>query len=156
METDYEVTRDGNTLNILLGKDLTINNASSLTEELSKYSGQGIESIVFDATGLAYLTSSGLRTLLYAYQNIGSKPEIIFLNCAKEIYEVLDLVGMTRFIKFKESLEKKEQYRQRFLGDLSLVEVEKAITERKEKLKEFSVNNDVVCYTMKLGEDNDS
>lgn len=153
MVTDCEVTRDGNTLNILLGKELTINNASSLTEELSKYSGQGIKSIVFDATGLIYLTSSGIRTLLYAYQDLGSKPEFIFLNCAKEIYEVLDLVGMTRFIKFQESPEKKEQYRQRFIGNLSINEVEQAATERKEKLKEFSVNNDVVCYSMKLGQE---
>lgn len=153
MVTDCEVTRDGNTLNILLGKELTINNASSLTEELSKYSGQGIKSIVFDATGLIYLTSSGIRTLLYAYQDLGSKPDFIFLNCAKEIYEVLDLVGMTRFIKFQESPEKKEQYRQRFIGNLSINEVEQAATERKEKLKEFSVNNDVVCYSMKLGQE---
>lgn len=153
MVTDCEVTRDGNTLNILLGKDLSVDNASSLSEELSKYSGQGIESIVFDATGLIYLTSSGIRTLLYAYQDLGSKPDFIFLNCAKEIYEVLDLVGMTRFIKFQESPEKKEQYRQRFIGNLSINEVEQAATERKEKLKEFSVNNDVVCYSMKLGQE---
>ena len=153
MVTDCEVTRDGNTLNILLGKDLSVDNASSLSEELSKYSGQGIERIVFDATGLIYLTSSGIRTLLYAYQDLGSKPDFIFLNCAKEIYEVLDLVGMTRFIKFQESPEKKEQYRQRFIGYLSINEVEQAATERKEKLKEFSVNNDVVCYSMKLGQE---
>lgn len=153
MVTDCEVTRDGNTLNILLGKDLSVDNASSLSEELSKYSGQGIERIVFDATGLIYLTSSGIRTLLYAYQDLGSKPDFIFLNCAKEIYEVLDLVGMTRFIKFQESPEKKEQYRQRFIGNLSINEVEQAATERKEKLKEFSVNNDVVCYSMKLGQE---
>ena len=153
MVTDFEVTRVENTLNVLLGKDLSVDNASSLSEELSKYSGQGIERIVFDATGLIYLTSSGIRTLLYAYQDLGSKPEFIFLNCAKEIYEVLDLVGMTRFIKFQESPEKKEQYRQRFIGNLSINEVEQATTERKEKLKEFSVNNDVVCYSMKLGQE---
>ena len=153
MVTDFEVTRVENTLNVLLGKDLSVDNASSLSEELSKYSGQGIERIVFDATGLIYLTSSGIRTLLYAYQDLGSKPEFIFLNCAKEIYEVLDLVGMTRFIKFQESPEKKEQYRQRFIGNLSINEVEQAATERKEKLKEFSVNNDVVCYSMKLGQE---
>ena len=153
MVTDFEVTRVENTLNILLGKDLSVDNASSLSEELSKYSGQGIERIVFDATGLIYLTSSGIRTLLYAYQDLGSKPEFIFLNCAKEIYEVLDLVGMTRFIKFQESPEKKEQYRQRFIGNLSINEVEQAATERKEKLKEFSVNNDVVCSSMKLGQE---
>lgn len=153
MVTDFEVTRVENTLNILLGKDLSVDNASSLSEELSKYSGQGIERIVFDATGLIYLTSSGIRTLLYAYQDLGSKPEFIFLNCAKEIYEVLDLVGMTRFIKFQESPEKKEQYRQRFIGNLSINEVEQAATERKEKLKDFSANNDVVCYSMKLGQE---
>ena len=153
MVTDFEVTRVENTLNILLGKDLSVDNASSLSEELSKYSGQGIERIVFDATGLIYLTSSGIRTLLYAYQDLGSKPEFIFLNCAKEIYEVLDLVGMTRFIKFQESPEKKEQYRQRFIGNLSINEVEQSANERKEKLKEFSVNNDVVCYSMKLGQE---
>lgn len=153
MVTDFEVTRVENTLNILLGKDLSVDNASSLSEELSKYSGQGIERIVFDATGLIYLTSSGIRTLLYAYQDLGSKPEFIFLNCAKEIYEVLDLVGMTRFIKFQESPEKKEQYRQRFIGNLSINEVEQVATERKEKLKDFSANNDVVCYSMKLGQE---
>ena len=151
MEKDFEVTRDGNELNVLLGQNLSITNATSLTEELSKYTGQGIERIVFDASGLTFLSSSGIRSLLFAYQDIGHHPEIVFVNCAKDIYNVLDLVGMTTFIKFKEDQQKREQYRQRALSDLSLGEVLERSTNRKKDLEQFAANNDVVCYSMKMG-----
>lgn len=153
MDTDFKVVRDGNTLNILLGKKLSVANASLLTEELSKYVGQGIERIVFDVTGLTYMTSSGIRSLLFAYQEVGSRPEIVFVNCAAEIHEVLDYVGMTTLIKFEESQEKKAQYRRRVLSDLSIGEAEQLSAERKKGLEQFAANNDVVCYSMKLGEE---
>ena len=65
----------------------------ALMDELAKYKGQGIEKIVFNAMGLAILTSRGIMTVIYAHQRLGSTPEIVFLNCAKEICDVLDHVG---------------------------------------------------------------
>ena len=153
MEKDFEVTRDGNELNIFLGKELSIGNAPLLTEEITKYANDDIERIIFDATGLTFLASSGIRSLLFAYKEISSHPEMVFVNCAKNIYDVLDLVGMTTFIKFKDDQQKREEYREKVLSDLSLADVHNLSSSRKDDLEQLSANNDVVCYSMKLGQE---
>ena len=58
-------------------------------------------------TGLQLLTSAGIRAIAYANQRLGIKNQIVAVNCAKEIYNVLDHVGMARIIRFEESEEKK-------------------------------------------------
>lgn len=153
MENNFEVKKDGSTLNILLDDQLSVGNAPALTEELSKYRNQGIDKVVFDVTGLIYLSSAGLRCIFYAFQELGQEPEIVFENCAKEIYEVLDHVGMTSVIKFEKSLSKKELYRKRKLCNLNMGEIGQLTKERKKGLDDFAANNDVVCYSMKMGQE---
>ncbi len=153
MENEFEVTKDGSTLNVLLDDELSVGNAPALTEELSKYRNQGIDKVVFDVTGLIYLSSAGLRCIFYAFQELGQEPEIVFENCAKEIYEVLDHVGMTSVIKFEKSLKKKELYRKRKLCNLNMGEIGQLNKERKKGLDDFAANNDVVCYSMKMGQE---
>lgn len=153
MENEFEVTKDGSTLNVLLDDELSVGNAPALTEELSKYRNQGIDKVVFDVTGLIYLSSAGLRCIFYAFQELGQEPEIVFENCAKEIYEVLDHVGMTSVIKFEESVRKKELYRKRKLCNLNMGEIGQLNKERKKGLDDFAANNDVVCYSMKMGQE---
>lgn len=136
MNNDFSVTLNGTALIVELGRSLNTNNAPALTEELSKFKGQVIEKVVFDASELMALSSSGLRSVIYAKQRLGNKPEIVFVNCAKEIYNTLKIIGLTSSIKF--------------------VKVEgKKITRRQEELDSFAANNDVVCYSMKLGQDED-
>ena len=136
MVNDFTVTLNGTALIVELGRSLNTNNAPALTEELSKYKGQVIEKVVFDASVLMTLSSSGLRSVIYAKQRLGNKPEIVFVNCAKEIYNTLKIIGLTSSIKF--------------------VKVEgKKIIRRQEELDSFAANNDVVCYSMKLGQDED-
>jgi len=153
MGKDFEVTRDGDELNVFLGKELSISNAPALTGEITKFVGHGIKKVTFDATGLTFLSSSGIRSLLFAYKELSNRPEIVFLNCAKNIYEVLDLVGMTSFIKFVDDKVKKEKYREKVLYNLSIGDVNKQSSNRKEELEQFAANNDVVCYSMKLGKE---
>ena len=82
------------------------------------------------------LSSSGLRVVYFAKQRLGNKPEIVFVNCAKEIYNTLKIIGLAPSIKF--------------------VKVEgKKIVRKQEELDSFAANNDVVCYSMKLGQDED-
>ena len=102
METDFEVRKEGSVLNIVLGKDLATANAPLLTEELSKYKGQGVEKVVFDATKLKFLASSGIRVIIFSKQKLGGNPEIVFVNCGKEIYNVFDITGIRSFITFEE------------------------------------------------------
>ena len=94
--------QDGNVLTILLGKDLATANAPMLTEELTKYKEQGITKVVFDATKLTFLASSGIRVVIFCKQKLGGSPEIVFVNCAKEIYDIFDMTGIRSFITFVE------------------------------------------------------
>lgn len=129
---EFSVTKNGTALIIELGRSLNTTNAPTLQEELAKYMGQDIEKVVFDASQLLTLSSSGLRTVYFSKQRLGNKPEIVFVNCAKEIYNTLKMIGLASSIKF--------------------VNVEnKKIVRSKEALDEFAANNDVVCYSMKIG-----
>jgi anti-anti-sigma factor len=100
MGTDYEVKKDGSVLTVVLGEELSVVNSSALMEELTTYRNQGIEKLVFDVTHLTYLSSSGIRVILYCKKYLGVNPEIVFINCNKDILDVLDLVGIRSYITF--------------------------------------------------------
>lgn len=102
MEKDFEVKKEGTVLSVVLGKDLATANAPALTEELTKYKDQGVEKVVFDATNLTYLASSGVRVVIFCKQKLGGSPEIVFVNCSKEIYDIFDITGIRSFITFVE------------------------------------------------------
>jgi len=137
MNNDFKVTKKGTALVIELGRSLDTANAPALQNELATYVGQeDIEKVVFDASELLTLSSSGLRTVYFSKQRLGNKPEIVFVNCAKEIYHTLKLIGLAPSIKFLN------------------VETKKVVRQQ-EKLDDFSCNNDIVCYSMKLGQSED-
>lgn len=131
--SDFKVTKNGTVLIIELGRSLNTANAPILQEELAKFVGQAIEKVVFDASELLTLSSSGLRTVYFSKQRLGNKPEIVFVNCAKEIYNTLNIIGLASSIKFLKVDSKK-------------------IVRKQEYLDEFAANNDVVCYQMKMGQ----
>ena len=137
MDNDFKVTKKGTALVIELGRSLNTANAPALQDELATYVGQeDIEKVVFDASELLTLSSSGLRVLYFSKQRLGNKPEIVFVNCAKEIYNTLKMIGLASSIKFLKVEGKK-------------------VVRKQEELEEFQANNDVVCYSMKLGQEDD-
>lgn len=148
----FEVKKEGTLLMVKVVKDLTIHNAPALLDEISKYAGQGIEKVIFDATGLFYITSAGLRVVFYAYQKLGSHPDIEFVNCPKEIRTVLDHVGLTSVVNFVESDEVEKDFR-RNMDDVGDKVLEERIRLRRETLDNFAAHNDVVCETMRLGQE---
>ena len=136
MNNDFKVTLNGTALLIELGSSLNTTNAPTLQDELAKFMGEAIEKVVFDASELLSLSSSGLRVVYFAKQRLGNKPEIVFVNCAKEIYNTLKMIGLASSIKF--------------------LKVEsKRVVRSKESLDEFAANNDVVCYSMKMGQEDE-
>ena len=134
--SDFKVTKNGTVLIIELGRSLNTANAPILQEELAKFVDQVIEKVVFDASELLTLSSSGLRTVYFSKQRLGNKPEIVFVNCAKEIYNTLKMIGLASSIKFMNVDSKK-------------------VVRKQDSLDYFISNNDVVCYSMKLGQDDD-
>lgn len=100
IENHFEVRKEGAVLTVVLGANLSVVNASALTDEINLYKGQNIEKLVFDATKLTYISSSGIRVILYCKKFLSKNPEIVFVNCNKEILDVFDLVGIIPYITF--------------------------------------------------------
>lgn len=98
MDKNYEVKREGSVLTVVLGEEQERNNSPVLTEELNLYKNQGVEKLVFDATNLTYISSSGVRVILYCKKYLSDNLEIVFVNCNKDIHKVLDLVGVLPYI----------------------------------------------------------
>lgn len=59
-----------------------------------------MEKLVFDATNLTYLSSRGVRVILYCKKYLSNNLEIVFINCNKDILDVLDFVGVRPYITF--------------------------------------------------------
>ena len=133
---EFKVSQNGTTLLITLSRNLNTTNAPALQEELAKFVGEDIEKVVFDASELLALSSSGLRVVYFAKQRLGNKPEIVFVNCAKEIYNTLKMIGLASTIKFLKVENKK-------------------VVRSQESLEEFAATNDVVCYSMKMGQEDE-
>ena len=100
MDNQFDVKLDGAVLTIALGNELATGNAPALMEALNQYRDKGVEKVVFDATNLTYIASSGIRTIIFAKQKLGSNPVIEFVNCAKDIRDVFEMTGIQDYISF--------------------------------------------------------
>ncbi len=80
MEKDFKITLDGTTLLVDLDYELSTANASALQKELEHYKDQTIQQIVFDATKLVYISSSGIRVIIFCTRELGHNPKIVFLT----------------------------------------------------------------------------
>ena len=61
--------------------------------------------------------------------------------------------GESSVIKFEDDLDKRREYRRAVFSDLDQEETDRISEERTEALDHFEAHNDVVCYSMKLGQE---
>jgi anti-anti-sigma factor len=148
MKKEMTVQKSDTTLFINLATELSAKNAPELQQKLNVYQKQDIRKIVFDATDLLFLSSAGVRIIMFARKKFTGEPELEFLNCAKEIYDTLYLVGLTDAIRFVEDDRKR--------GKEPENEFQQKLAEMRQKdLEDFAAHNDVVVYQMKLGGSDD-
>jgi anti-anti-sigma regulatory factor len=145
--------RNGSTITVVLSKERPANYFTLLSEELISYKGQGIKKIIFDATELMYLKGEGVSHVVSACKEMGSKPEVVFVNCPKEIQDMLGLVGLDTIIKFETNQALLESVREKKYHNLKEEAIQRLDEHRHKLLEEFAAKNDVVCYTMKLGQE---
>lgn len=150
MEKDFKITLDGTTLLVDLDYELSTANASALQKELEHYKDQTIQQIVFDATKLVYISSSGIRVIIFCTRELGHNPKIVFLNCAKEIYDSFELTGIQKFISFVDDENKKSDLNE---TDTNYLWKQKIAENKQKMLDNYAANNDVVMYQMKLEKD---
>ena len=97
------IIKEGKETRVTLAGKLDFSRAPLLMEELSLLKGKDISSILFDCKELSYISSAGIRTLIYAQQKIAPGMTIIMENVCENVAETLDMSGLSDFIKFTDS-----------------------------------------------------
>ena len=83
---------DGTTLNIALEGRLDTTTAPELEQEL-KNSMDGADALTLDFSKLDYISSAGLRVLLFAHKTMSKKGGMKVVNVNEIVSEVFDVTG---------------------------------------------------------------
>ena len=87
-----EKTLEGTELTLALNGRLDTTAAPALEAELKRSIG-GVESLVFDFAGVAYISSAGLRVLLAAQKVMNRQGRMVLKNVNVAVSEVFEITG---------------------------------------------------------------
>lgn len=99
---EFSIQEGKETRITLVGK-LDFSRAPVLMEEIALLKGKDISSIQFDCKALTYLSSAGIRVIIFAQQKIAPNMTIIMKDVSQDVAEVLDICGLADFVEFTTS-----------------------------------------------------
>jgi anti-sigma B factor antagonist len=83
---------EGTTLTLSLEGRLDINAAPQLEEKL-KDSLTGVSCLIIDLKDLEYISSAGLRVILYAQKTMGRQGSMVIKNANEGVMDVFEMTG---------------------------------------------------------------
>lgn len=75
--------------------------ASPIFEKELKENIEGITSLIIDFAGLKYISSAGLRVLLYAQKVMKRQGSMVVCNVNDEVAEILEVTGFADILTIK-------------------------------------------------------
>ncbi|GAB7044719.1 MULTISPECIES: STAS domain-containing protein [Catenuloplanes] len=78
---------------VVLEGEADSRSAPSLYETIRRISATPVTRLVLDVERLTYLSSAGLRCLVYAHQQLGRSVRIVITNASAEVAETIRLTG---------------------------------------------------------------
>ena len=91
---DIKKKQEGSRLEFALEVRLDTITAPQLEEEV-KASLDGVTELIFNFSGLAYVSSAGLRVLLSSQKTMNEKGSMVVKNVSEEIQEIFDVTGFS-------------------------------------------------------------
>ena len=93
---DIQKKLDGTTLTVTVTGHIDTVTAPQLESELSLDS---VEELVFDISGVAYVSSAGLRVCLSAYKTMAKKRGMSIVGAQPAVLEVFKITGFASIFK---------------------------------------------------------
>ena len=93
--------QDGGSLTITLEGRLDTAASPQLENEL-RTALNGVTSLVFDLDQLAYVSSAGLRVLLWAQKTMARQGEMVIRNVKPEIMEIFEVTGFVDILTIEQ------------------------------------------------------
>jgi len=103
MESKCFVICEGAVAKITICGSLDATNSSALQEELKKLIGQKMERLVFLAKDLEYISSAGLRIIIFAKQKIGADAQVYFIGAKDAVLGIIKMSGLDNFMVIQDS-----------------------------------------------------
>ncbi|MCM8826662.1 MAG: STAS domain-containing protein [Candidatus Omnitrophica bacterium] len=103
MESKFSVNYENGVAKIELFGRLDATNASNLQEELKKIIDKKIERLVFFAKDLEYISSAGLRVIIFAKQKIGVNSKVYLISPQEVVLNVIKMSGLDNFMIIEDS-----------------------------------------------------
>ncbi len=85
---------DGETTTIAVEGRLSTTTANEFGNEVKNLIGT-IENLVFDFDKVEYISSTGLRVLLFAQKEMNKRGTMKIINVSEEVYDVMKDIGFT-------------------------------------------------------------
>ncbi|MBR4540062.1 MAG: STAS domain-containing protein [Clostridia bacterium] len=85
---------DGETTTIAVEGRLNTTTANEFGNEVKNLIGT-IENLVFDFDKVEYISSTGLRVLLFAQKEMNKRGTMKIINVSEEVYDVMKDIGFT-------------------------------------------------------------
>jgi anti-anti-sigma factor len=98
MESSYAVTFKDEVMKIELTGHLDATNSEGLLSELKRFAGQKAGKIVFMAKDLEYISSAGLRVIIFAKRMGGADARLFLVGAPDEILDVIRMSGLDNFM----------------------------------------------------------
>ncbi|MCR5402310.1 MAG: STAS domain-containing protein [Butyrivibrio sp.] len=87
--------KEGNTLTLTVEGDITSKTADEFNRSVEGRL-KGLDKLILDFAGVGYLTSAGLRIVLYAQQEMEDQDAVMIIrNANDDIIEVFEMTGFS-------------------------------------------------------------
>jgi len=83
---------------VVLSGRLDAASAPALQERLKGLIGQKVEKLVFFAENLEYISSAGLRVIIFAKQKIGADSKVYLVGAQEAVLGVVRMSGLDNFM----------------------------------------------------------
>jgi anti-anti-sigma factor len=97
-------SRNGGTALIRLEGELDALTAPDFQVEVDRAAEGEVDRLVLDMTSLTYLSSAGLRALVFARQKMADDVKIVLVSVSEEVEQTIRLVGFHRSVSFSDQI----------------------------------------------------
>lgn len=92
--------KDNKTLTIFVSGSIDTNTAPELNEYI-KGVVEGVEELILDLKDVDYISSAGLRVILFAQKIMNAQGSLVVTNVCDEIMDTFELTGFTEILTIK-------------------------------------------------------
>jgi anti-anti-sigma factor len=106
MSFTTKVHIDDGVVTIRLTGELDSRSAPTLNEVIVAATAEPVRRLVLLAEDLTYLSSAGLRCLVFAHQKLGRGVDIVLVGATPEVAETIRLTGFDRSLVMQDPVER--------------------------------------------------